>query len=341
MRAVKARLADGSEVEYLYHRATGRRLPGLDDAGFADALAAAERQVGARPDADTLRALIRAYRASPEFAALKSRTVTATTRYLGLLAKIDHLPVTAIKRRDLLTLRDAVAGARGPAAGNAWAQKVAALLAWAVDRDWIEYSPAARMRPIAGGTFPTWTEAEYAIAVAGLPEHLRRMVVLAVYTGQRRGDLCALTWAAFDGRALRLTQEKTGMAMRVPCHPDLLPELTAWRAEAGSTHILVGRTGVPWNRINLSNTLARHLDGLGLRGPGRDLNLHGLRKLAAVRLAEAGCSATEIAAITGHRTLREVERYTAAVNRDRMGEAAILRLPTRRANGKSGDGKQG
>src|SRR5690606_33868012 len=53
---------------------------------------------------------------------------------------------------------------------------------------------------------------------------------------------------------------------------------------------------------------------------------HGLRKAAARRLAEAGCSANEIAAITGHATLAEVSRYTKAAEQKKLAAAAIARL---------------
>jgi integrase len=39
-------------------------------------------------------------------------------------------------------------------------------------------------------------------------------------------------------------------------------------------------------------------------------SIHGLRKNAAVALADAGCSTMEIAAITGHKTLTMVEHYS-------------------------------
>ena len=52
---------------------------------------------------------------------------------------------------------------------------------------------------------------------------------------------------------------------------------------------------------------------------------HGLRKSAARRLAEAGCSASEIMAITGHETLAEVERYTRAAEQQRLARQAIKR----------------
>jgi integrase len=53
---------------------------------------------------------------------------------------------------------------------------------------------------------------------------------------------------------------------------------------------------------------------------------HGLRKAAgARRLAEAGCSASEIMAITGHKTLAEVERYTRPAGQEQLARRAIKR----------------
>src|SRR5215471_12252669 len=52
---------------------------------------------------------------------------------------------------------------------------------------------------------------------------------------------------------------------------------------------------------------------------------HGLRKAASRRLAEAGCSASEIMAITGHKTLAEVERCTRAAEQERLARQAIKR----------------
>ncbi len=52
----------------------------------------------------------------------------------------------------------------------------------------------------------------------------------------------------------------------------------------------------------------------------------GLRKAAARRLAEAGCSANEIAAITGQATLDEAARYTKAAEQRKLAQSAIDRL---------------
>jgi integrase len=44
------------------------------------------------------------------------------------------------------------------------------------------------------------------------------------------------------------------------------------------------------------------------------------------RLAESGSSAKEIAAISGHRSLREIERYTAATDQVKLSKAAMAKL---------------
>jgi integrase len=61
-------------------------------------------------------------------------------------------------------------------------------------------------------------------------------------------------------------------------------------------------------------------------GIAKGLGPHGLRKATARRLAEAGCTPHQIAAMTGHQSLKEVERYTRAADQRRLAAAAVVRL---------------
>ena len=61
-------------------------------------------------------------------------------------------------------------------------------------------------------------------------------------------------------------------------------------------------------------------------GIPRGRSPHGLRKAAARRLAEAGCTAHQIATVTGHQTLAEVQRYTVAADQAKLAEQAVARL---------------
>jgi integrase len=56
--------------------------------------------------------------------------------------------------------------------------------------------------------------------------------------------------------------------------------------------------------------------------------VHGLRKAACRRLAEAGCSANEIMAISGHATMKELVRYTAAADQARLARNAMAKAVT-------------
>jgi integrase len=60
---------------------------------------------------------------------------------------------------------------------------------------------------------------------------------------------------------------------------------------------------------------------------------HGLRKATAVRLAEAGATTKQIQAVTGHASLREVERYSKGAEQERLARAAVSRLVRREGGG--------
>jgi integrase len=66
----------------------------------------------------------------------------------------------------------------------------------------------------------------------------------------------------------------------------------------------------------------------------RQSSAHGLRHAAARRLAEAGCTPHEIAAITGHASLKEVVRYTEAADRKHLASAAMDKVKARTLIGK-------
>ena len=70
------------------------------------------------------------------------------------------------------------------------------------------------------------------------------------------------------------------------------------------------------------DTLSVPLDEAGLK----ECSVHGLRRAAAARLAELGCTEQEIMAITGHRTSKEVTRYTRAASQKTRAESALRRL---------------
>src|SRR4029078_6121259 len=93
--------------------------------------------------------------------------------------------------------------------------------------------------------------------------------------------------------------------------------------------ILNTRFGQPFTRDGFGTWMASRIEKASL--PDRCVP-HGLRKAAARRLADAGCSVHQIAAITGHQSLKEIERYTKAAEQRRLAQGAIDRVQGQAGN---------
>lgn len=277
-----------------------------------------------KPAGDSVDSLVASWQQSQAWAALAPSSRDIYSIYLrAVSSSFGPAPVGTITRRLLLEAQDAVALHRGAGAANMFIRTASSLFNWAVDRGWIDRSPAYRIPMRPGGSHPTWTREQVRTALAGLPEHLRRVVLLAAYTGQRRGDLCMLTWAAYDGKALRLTQHKTSTPMVIAVHPALKRELDRWKPVATTLTILANSQGRPWVPDVLTDSLKRAVARLGLPR----LNVHGLRFMFASELASQGASVHMIQAGTGHRTLGMVAHYTRAADQQRLNQDAISLLP--------------
>jgi integrase len=81
--------------------------------------------------------------------------------------------------------------------------------------------------------------------------------------------------------------------------------------------------GRPFSGPGFSNWFAESAAKAGLPAHSSP---HGLRKAASRWLAEAGATAFEIAAITGHASLKEVERYTKSASQKRLAATAMARM---------------
>ena len=107
-----------------------------------------------------------------------------------------------------------------------------------------------------------------------------------------------------DGEYIQVRQQKTGASLSIPFHKELRLELKNMPRVANT--ILVGERGAPLTGSSLSVMVQKALRQMGVDGYA----IHGLRKNAAVALANAGCRDFEIMAITGHRTLAMVAHYS-------------------------------
>jgi site-specific recombinase XerD len=113
--------------------------------------------------------------------------------------------------------------------------------------------------------------------------------------------------------------------LTIPCHRNLRSILEKTPRTACVT-ILSTMRNKPWVVESYGNYMS---DVIGMAGLPERCVLHGVRKASARRLAEAGCPANEIGAITGHKTLSEIQRYTKAADQKALARAAVVRLEER------------
>jgi hypothetical protein len=167
--------------------------------------------------------------------------------------------------------------------------------------------------------FHSWTDTEIAQFEKRHPIGSRSRLALALllYTGQRRSDVVRMGRQHIHDGVLHIRQQKTGAELAIPVHPDL----GAIVAETAADHLtfLTTQFGQSFKAAGFGNWFREQCDAAGLK----HCSAHGLRKAAARRLAEAGCTEHEIAAITGHASLREVARYTKAADQKWLAAAAM------------------
>jgi integrase len=173
-----------------------------------------------------------------------------------------------------------------------------------------------------------WSDADEAHFLAKGPERLHLPLLLALWTGQRQGDLLRLPWSAYDGKCIRLRQSKTGRRVTIPVGSRLKVALDAAAKVKTGPIILHSAAGRPWTSASFKSAWGRTCIEIGITG----VTFHDLRGTAVTRLALAGCSVIEIAAITGH-SLHEVHHVLDAhyLHRDQeLAESAIRKLEEKR-----------
>lgn len=319
-----------------YFRRHGKRnpLPGLPGssefmAAYAAQLNNAPKQGVQRPTAapGTFAALAIRYYGSPQYLSLSATSRNNYRRVIdGFLAQHGHRRVDQMAREHV----DVVIGkmADKPGAGIILLKRIRTLIRYAIALGWTDRDPTAGVKAYKSKEFHTWNEDEIAAFGKHWPEGSRERLAftLLLHTGQRGSDVHRMTWGDIAGDTIRVAQRKTATKLIIPIHEDLHRVLGL--ATIGDATILVTAYGEAFSLKGFGNMISRAIREAGL--PAR-CKAHGLRKAAARRLAEAGCSASEIAAITGHKTLAEVERYTRAADQERLARRAIQRQSENRS----------
>lgn len=322
-----------------YFRRNGRRIPLPGHPGskeFNDAYAAAlsateppKRDVKAKGGPGTFDRLASEYYKSIKFLKLGPDTKRA---YRGV---IDRLMALIGKRLVAQMTPDHVDRlmakfADRPGAGTEALKKLRILITLAQRKQWITADPTIGAERFASGEFHTWTEDELTLFEKRWPigSRERTAYALHLYTGQRRSDVVTMGWPDVSSGGVNVVQAKTGEKLWLPIHPRLAEALAAWRKE--HVTILYTGQGKPFRPAGYGNWFR---DACRAAGLPDQCGSHGLRKAAGRRMAEAGASTNQIAAVLGHRSLSEVERYTRGAEQKRLATAGIALMPGQNEGG--------
>lgn len=212
-------------------------------------------------------------------------------------------------------------GKMRPFASRNWLKTMRGLMKFCVATGLRKDDPTAgaELAKATPGGFHTWTEDEIAQYEAHHPIGSRARLALALllYTAARRGDVVLIGPQHIRNGRLLYRQAKTRRELSIPIHTRLQEVLAA--SPSGHLTFLATSSGKSFSAAGFGNLFRSWCDAAGLH----DCSAHGLRKAQARRLAEAGCTAPQIASITGHKTLAEVQRYIEAAEQSRLADAAF------------------
>lgn len=322
---VRTRLASGEIVTYYYAWKGGPRLSGKP--GSAE-FHAAYVEATKKPEVSTdkLGVILEKFQQSGEFCNnIAARTQSDYRAKLRLIdKKFGDYPLKGLSDRRtrglFLEWRDELAMRSRRQADYTWVV-LSRVLSWALGRGLIDVNPCEKAGRLYRGSRvdKVWTLDDEAAFMASAPRHLRLPLIAAVWSGQRQGDLLRLTWTQYDGKVIRLQQQKTGARVVVPVGAPLKAALDSIGGKAGK--VLLNSDGMPWTEDGFRSSWRKACIAAGIIG----LTFNDLRGTAVTRLALAGCTEAEIATITG-RSLRDVRSILDAhyLHRDpALAESAI------------------
>jgi len=207
---------------------------------------------------------------------------------------------------------------KAPATVNRYMAALSGALTWAIEQQlaphsWKGINPCRGIKRMKGETERLrFLDADerarlFEACKASKYPRLYALVLTAMLTGARRGELLALTWRDVDlERAVaRLGRTKNGDRRTLVLLPQVAEALRPFESSDGSRYVF-GSTAAKHKRPASIDTAWRHAT---VRAQIRDFRFHDLRHCCASYLAQAGKPLNVIAEVLGHRKLDMTRRY--------------------------------
>jgi integrase len=226
-----------------------------------------------------------------------------------------------------------------------WLKTLRALTKFAIDEGLLKTDPTKGMRNLSGATtgYMTWLDPQIDQYRAHhkLGTVARLAIELLLNIAARRHDVHEIGHQHInnDGKLCwrpHKTLRTTGKLLKIGVLPELRAALEALPKQAradGVLTFLVTDYGKPFaSAAAFGNKFADWCKAAGLKpvlcadGQTRNYRAHGLRKAALRRLAHAGATGVELMAVSGHSSLKQLQKYLDEVDQERAADAAFTKL---------------
>tara|TARA_R100000808_G_scaffold20141_1_gene43587 strand:+ start:256 stop:1446 length:1191 start_codon:yes stop_codon:yes gene_type:complete len=261
-------------------------------------------------------------------------------RMTPVIEQYGHLPWNELEVGEVSTIRDRIIDAAegtadGIEAGNCFVKDLGSLLTWG-KRNHRKLLPRGWQNPCEGlkddrsneqvDGHHTWSESEidqfFDRWPLGTMQHMAATALLE--TGLRSSDVVRISDDHIINERLELVTQKTSHKLSLPISDELR---AARQASVKSSPVinmqrswLFRRDGQPFaSPKSFANFIKRAAAAADIP---KHCTPHGLRKSAAVRMAEAGATAAQMQAFFGWKDYREAEIYIRAANANTLTDAA-------------------
>lgn len=240
----------------------------------------------------------------------------------GILDKFceehGHKKYAQLRAHHLRKIRDKMF--ERPGAANNLLKALRQVFKYAVSYGYLENNPTLSVEKLKSKNkdgFHAWEfeEVEQFAQRHPVGSKARLAMALLLCTAQRRSDVVRMGKQHVKDGYIEVRQQKTGKKIAIPVVRELQRVID--QSPVGDLTYLVTEYGKPFTADGFGNWFRDRCDEANLP----HCSAHGLRKAAAARLADLGCSSQEIMAITGHESLSEVERYTKSADQKRRAES--------------------
>lgn len=187
-----------------------------------------------------------------------------------------------------------------------WLKKVFSL---AVEWGWLAENPASKIRLLKGETNRSrfLTNEEVSRLIENSMGHLRPIIITAISTGMRRGEMFNLKWkhVDFEHGFIRVDKTKNSDSRDIPINPYLAETLQGLEESRKiGNYVFCNEDGKKWIDIRARFHGALRRSGI------KDFRFHDLRHTAASLYASRGCDLVTLQHVLGHKSIEMTMRYS-------------------------------